>query len=274
MSPRTLSEPLFARTRLGSGPGLLLAHGAGSSLAGTYGPVLEGLAAGHTVVGVDYPGSGETPRSTGPLSLDDLADQLVAAADEEGLDRFAVSGFSLGGAVAIRTAARYPGRVTALVLTAAFAYRDNRLALASSVWGKLAASGDGELLAEFLLMVALGTQGLESMPTGQLGQTLGYTAAAAAQGSPEQVELVGRLDVRGDLAAIEVPTLVISTTDDRLTSVALHRQLAEAIPGAELAEMATGHLPMLERADEWLRLATDFLGRRRVPSEFSTAGEE
>jgi pimeloyl-ACP methyl ester carboxylesterase len=195
------------------------------------------------------------------LSVDDLADQLVAAADAEGLDRFAVSGYSLGGAVAIRIAARYPERVTALVLTAAFAHRDNRLALASSVWNKIAASGDGELLAEFMLLMALGTQGLQSMPGEQLRQVLGYTAAAAVEGSPEQADLVGRVDVRDDLAAIDVPALVISTTDDRLTSTALHRHLAHTISGAELAEIVTGHVPMLERADDWLRLITDFLGK-------------
>jgi pimeloyl-ACP methyl ester carboxylesterase len=264
MSPRNLIAPTFARTRLGSGPGLLLAHGAGSSLAGTYGPVLEALAARHTVVGIDYPGSGDTPRSTTPLSVDDLADQLVAAADAEGLDRFAVSGFSLGGPVAIRAAARHPERVTALVLTAAFPRRDNRLALATSVWSKIAASGDRELLAEFLLMMALGAQVLESMPTEQLQQTLGYTAATAADGSSEQTDLVGQVDVRDDLAGITVPTLVVSTTEDRLTSTALHRQLAETIPDAQLAEIATGHLPMLERTDEWLQLITDFLDKHHV----------
>src|SRR3954454_779935 len=134
MSPRNLLEPPFARPRPGSGPGLLLAHGAGSSLAGTYGPILEALAAHHTLVGIDYPGSGDTPRSTTPLTVDDLADQLIAAADAEGLDRFAVSGYSLGGPVAARASTRHPERVTALVLTAAFPRRDNRLALASSVW--------------------------------------------------------------------------------------------------------------------------------------------
>ncbi|MEV4358163.1 alpha/beta hydrolase [Nonomuraea sp. NPDC049625] len=261
MSPRTLPEPTFARTRLGSGPGLLLAHGAGSSLANTYGPILEGLAARHTVVGIDYPGSGDTPRSTSQLSVDDLADQLVAAADAEGLDRFALSGFSLGGSVAIRAAARHPERVTALVLTATFPYRDNRLALASSVWRKIAASGDRETLAEFLLMMALGTQALESMSSEQLQETLGFAAATAADGSPEQVDLVGRVDVRDDLAGIKVPTLVISTTDDWVTSTALHRRLAETIPGARLTEIAGGHLPMLERTDEWLQLITDFLGK-------------
>lgn len=264
MSTRDLPEATFARTRLGSGPGLLLAHGAGSSLANTYGPILEGLAASHTVVGIDYPGSGDTPRSTTPLSLDDLADQLVAAADAEGLDRFAVSGFSLGGPVAIRAAARHPERVTALVLTATFPYRDNRIALATSVWRKIAESGDRELLAEFLLMVALGSQALESMSSEQLQETLGFAAATAADGSPEQADLASRVDVRDDLTAIKVPTLVISTTHDWLTSTALHRQLAETIPGAQLAEIATGHLPMLERTDQWLQLITDFLGKHNT----------
>ncbi|MFI1354543.1 alpha/beta fold hydrolase [Streptomyces sp. NPDC020898] len=264
MSSRNLIEPSFARTRLGSGPGLLLAHGAGSSLAGTYGPVLEALAARYTVVGIDYPGSGDTPRSTTALSVDDLADQLIAAADAEGLDRFAVSGFSLGGPVAIRAATRHPQRVTALVLTAAFPHRDNRLALASSVWSKIAASGDRELLAEFQLMMALGTQALESMPTDQLRQTLAYAAAGAADGSPEQTDLVGHLDVRDDLPTITAPTLVISTTDDRLTSTTLHRQLADTIPGAHLTEIATGHLPMLERTEEWQQLITDFLTKHHA----------
>lgn len=73
------------------------------------------------------------------------------------------------------------------------------------------------------------------------------------------VDLVGLVDVRDDLAGLGVPTLVVSTTDDRLTSPALH--LARTIPGARLAEIPIGHLPMLERGEEWLRLITEFLGK-------------
>ncbi len=98
------------------------------------------------------------------------------------------------------------------------------------------------------------------MSAEQLQGALGLTAASTADGTAEHVDLVGEVDVRADLAGITAPTLVVSTTDDRMTSTALHRQLAEAIPGAQLAEIATGHLPMLERTGEWLQLITDFVG--------------
>jgi 3-oxoadipate enol-lactonase len=81
----------YTRTVHGSGPGLL-AHGAGGGIAAGFGPTMDGLAARHNVGGVDYPGSGATPTPAPPLELDDLADQLVAAADAEGLDTFAVHG--------------------------------------------------------------------------------------------------------------------------------------------------------------------------------------
>ncbi|WP_433856352.1 alpha/beta fold hydrolase [Streptomyces kronopolitis] len=264
VSAPALPEATYARTVLGSGPGLALAHGAGSSIAGTYGSILEDLAAHHAVVGVDYPGSGDTPRSTTPLSLDDLADQLVAGAVAEGLETFAVSGYSLGGPVAIRAAARHPERVTALVLTATFPYRDNRLALALPVWRKLAESGDRTLLAEYLTMMALGADALEAMPDEQLQQAVGFTAAGVADGTPEQAELAPRADVRDDLPGIQAPTLVISTTQDRFTSTRQHRRLADSLPHAQLVELPTGHLPMVERPDEWRRLITDFLARHAV----------
>ncbi|MGW7381150.1 alpha/beta fold hydrolase [Streptomyces sp. NPDC054794] len=263
MSAHALPEATFARTVVGSGPGLALAHGAGSSIDNTYGPILQGLAAQHTVVGVDYPGSGDTPRSTAPLSLDDLADQLVAAAVTEGLETFAVSGYSLGGLVAMRAAARHPERVTALVLTATLPYRDNRLALATSIWRKLAESGDRELLAEFMVMMASGADALEATPDEQLQQAIGFTAATVADGTPEHAELAGRTDVRDDLARIQAPTLVISTTQDWFTSTRLHHQIAEGIPGAQLVEIPTGHLPMVERPEEWQKLITTFLAQHQ-----------
>ncbi|MEV5606898.1 alpha/beta fold hydrolase [Streptomyces sp. NPDC052225] len=243
----------------GAGPGLLLAHGAGGSIEANYGPVLDALTAGHRVVGVDYPGTGATPRATSPLRLDDLADRLVAAADAEGLDRFAVSGYSLGGAVAVRIAARYPERVTALLLTAAFAHPDHGLRLDAELWRTLARSGDPGPLARFIVPRALSEQALHSVGDEDLAALLEDVGATAPPGTADHADLVTRVDVRADLPRITAPTLVITTTGDRLVPPALHRALAGAIPGARLAEIPTGHLPFAELPDVWGKLLLDFL---------------
>ncbi len=256
---RPLPAPNLARTVRGSGPGLLLAHGAGGSVAANYGPILGQLAANHAVVGVDYPGTGDTPRSDSPLRADELADQLVAAATAQGLSTFAIAGFSLGGPVAIRAATRHPERVTALVLTATFAHANARLRLAASVWRELHEAGDRLLLAKFLALAAFSTPFLDAVAAGQLDAVLHELADGIPPGTPEHTDLVERIDVRADLAGIRVPTLVISTTGDPLVSPDLQRRLAAGIPGARLAEIDSGHLPMAERPEQWQLLITEFL---------------
>src|SRR6185312_12081973 len=94
VSTPSSTEAVLVRTVGGTGSGLVLAHGVGGSVVLNYGLILDGLGAGHTVVGVDYPGTGRTPRAADRLTLDFLADQLIAAADAEGLERFALAGFS------------------------------------------------------------------------------------------------------------------------------------------------------------------------------------
>ncbi|MFJ8010940.1 alpha/beta fold hydrolase [Streptomyces sp. NPDC096339] len=257
----TLAPAVFARTTRGSGPGLLLAHGAGGSIEANYGPIMDGLAAGHTVVGVDLPGAGETPQPDAPLDVEELVDQLVAAADAEGLDTFAVSGYSLGGPVAIRLAARHPERVSSLVLSAAFAHADTRTDLATSIWHQLYETGQHTLLANYLSLMALSEGALNTLNPAQVQAAVEQLAPVIPAGTGDHVDLVRRIDVRADLAGIAVPTLVVVTTADPLISPALQRELAAAIPAAEVAELPTGHLPFAERPQEWLKLISDFLAR-------------
>ncbi|MFF5444858.1 alpha/beta fold hydrolase [Streptomyces sp. NPDC012888] len=251
----------YARTvrNESGGPGLLLAHGSGGSVEGNFGAILDGLAATHTVVGVDYPGTGGTPRAAAPLVLDELADELVAAADAEGLDTFAVLGYSLGGNVAVRIAARYPERVTALVLTASFPYADNQLALIAGVWSELAGRGENDLLARTLLPLALSKTVLEGLSPEQLAAVVRDTAASLPPGGGDHAALVAGADLSADLARIGVPTLVVATTEDRLVPLPLQQELAAAVPGARYAELPTGHLPFAERPEEWLGLVREFL---------------
>lgn len=243
----------------GSGPGLLLAHGGTGSIDGNYGPILDGLAERYKVVGPDYPGSGRSPRAEGPLDLDRLADQLVATAVEEGLETFAIAGYSLGGPVALRAATRHPERVTALVLTATFAHPSARMRLLVEDWLRHLRSDDGEATARWAVLTAAGAPFLDRMTAEQLAEAVAGTRASVPPGAVEQVELVGSVDVREDLGRVRVPTLVISTALDAMATPYHHRQVADGIPGAQFAEIQSGHLPFLEAPAEWLGLIRKFL---------------
>ncbi|TJZ54090.1 alpha/beta fold hydrolase [Streptomyces piniterrae] len=255
----------LGRVVRGTGPGLLLAHGAGGGIDANYGPILDTLAAQHTVVGPDYPGTGRTPRAKAPLALDALADELVATAVEEGLNTFAIAGYSLGTPVAIRAATRHPERVTALVLTAGFAHPNPRFLLAARLWRDMLRAGDLEHLAALVSLIGLSAPALDAIAQDDLDTALKTTAATIPPGTPEHLDLlIDHIDVRADLAALAVPTLVVSTTLDQLVTPHHHRQLADAIPGARYAELATGHLPFVEQPEEWATLICDFLRDNRI----------
>lgn len=259
MSPHERLSEGTAITAVGSGPAVLLAHGAGGGIDANFGPVLRSLAAAHRTLGVDYPGSGLVPPSTGPLMLDALADRLVGAADDEGIEEFAVAGFSLGGPVAIRVCARYPERVKAVILTATFARADTRLRLAAKIWSELYATGDRRLLAEFLTLVAFSDEALEAAGPSVLRESVDALAGAIAPGTREQLTLLQQTDVRADAAQIAAPTLVLVTSRDPLVSISTQRSLHAMIPGARIKELNSGHLPFAELPDQWSSEVLAFL---------------
>lgn len=241
--------PYFDTTLRGDGPTLLLAHGAGGSVAGNFGPLLASLAATRRVVGPDYPGSGATPRATAALTLDALADGVVAATDDE---RFTVLGYSLGSAVAVRIATRYPDRVTGLILTAGFARPDHRLSLALQVWRKLLDSGNRTLVARYLTLLACGAKALQSMSASELDSAIEGLADFLPDGSADHVDVALQVDVTAELSAISVPALVIATTEDALVSPQSSAELAAGLPNSSLVEIDCGHNIATEATDAWL----------------------
>ncbi|MFT4083184.1 MAG: alpha/beta hydrolase [Nocardioides sp.] len=249
-------DPLPAVTA-GSGPGLMLIHGAGGTPQLNF-PFLDVLAGDRHVVAPYLPGTGPAPHES-PLDADVLADRLSASADAHQLDTFAVLGYSLGSALAVRLAARHPGRVRSLILTAGFAHARRSLRATAAVWLALL-GGDPEILAHFLASVGFAEQHLSGLSEADY-QTLITTLSAAPQpaGTPAQVDLATRIDVRGDLDRITAPTLVIATGADQLVAPAHSRDLATLMPNAREVTIDAGHLIADEQPDAWLHAVTTFL---------------
>ncbi|MGI5352931.1 alpha/beta fold hydrolase [Streptomyces sp. CA-250714] len=248
----------------GSGPALLLAHGAGGGIEPNFGLVLDDLAADHTLVGPHYPGAGASPLTPGPIDLDALVDAVVEAAVSRGHERFTLLGESLGTVVSIRAAARYPERVTGLVLTAGFAVADPVLSFASELITRFGRAGEWDAVARIATQSAL----LDGAPHGLTAQALEAAVAATREGMPpgtvDHFDLVRRVDVRGDLAGLSVPTLVAMPTGDRLVLPDSSRRLAAAIPGATLLEIPGGAHILGERDRKlWLGHVREFLAGLR-----------
>jgi len=101
----------------GDGPAVLLVHGLGAT-SNFYQVQADALAPSHTVIRVDFAGAGRSPVADG-ISVDSHADDLAALLDVLGIDSAAVVGHSLGTLVVRSLAARYPDKVSSLVLLGA-----------------------------------------------------------------------------------------------------------------------------------------------------------
>lgn len=250
------TEIALSTTVTGSGPAIVLAHGAGGGIQANFGSLIPLLAPHHKVIGSDY------PADSTPLELDALADALVAAALAAGVTEFTMVAYSLGTAVAVRAAVRHPDRIRGLVLAAGFARPDNQARLNVELWQSTLAAGDHDAFARVTLLAGFSTDFVQSLTAEQLDQVLAQTAANIPGGTAAQAALVETIDTTADLAQVSVPTLVIGARGDKLVDVANSRQLAAAIPGAEYAEIEAGHVLMLEQPDRWHTAVLDFLHRQ------------
>jgi pimeloyl-ACP methyl ester carboxylesterase len=107
----------------GAGDPLVLLHG-GIHAGEMFGAILPALSAGRRVIAVDLQAHGHTADVDRPLSPDLMADDVAALIAHLGLDSANVMGYSLGGAVALRTAIQHPERVRRLVVVSVPFKRD------------------------------------------------------------------------------------------------------------------------------------------------------
>ncbi len=260
-----MGEPLSCGV-LGYGPGLVLIHGTSSSGLANWAPVAQALAADYTVLVPDLPGSGKSALPPAPLDLDTIADQVVAAAKKSGFERFAVAGFSLGAAVAIRLATRHAAHVTALATVAGYAWPRPSLRLSLELWAAMYARQDPDT-GKLLTTLSVSEETLAGLAEEDLRRQVQFATDRSAPGTMAQIDLTLRADVRPDLPMIAAPTLVVAPRDDLFVSPAHSRELAVGIPGARLAEVDGGHAALYESYEQVVRALREFLAAHWADGE-------
>ncbi|WP_397473672.1 alpha/beta fold hydrolase [Pusillimonas sp.] len=245
----------------GDGPAMVLVSGTGGDLHSNWDHLMPALAARRKVVRVDYSGSGHTQDNGGALSIDLLAQQVLAAARACNVGQFDLVGYSLGAAVAACIAAQHPELVRSLVLLAPFADgREPRIRLQFEVWQQLIRS-DRATFARLVLLNGFSRGFLGGFNDSQMNEWVELICKTNRwDGMLRQVELDARLDIRQQLAGINSPTLIIGCAQDHIVGPESARGIAAAISGSRYAELDAGHMAPFERPKEFLGLIDDFVG--------------
>ena len=241
----TLDRTTLAYDEAGPDAGLplLLVHGHPFDRS-MWRPQLARFAAERRVIVPDLPGYGASPDAVPGWAA--FADDLAALLDALRVPRAVVAGLSMGGQIALDLWARHPGRVAGLLLadtTAAGETPESRAARLAQAEGLLAEGMDPYAVDVLYRMVSPAAP--EAVAQHVLGMMRATDPAGAAAAQRARAD---RPDRTGDLAAVDVPTVVVVGSEDEFTPVAGAEAMAARIPGAELVVVdGAAHMPNLER---------------------------
>jgi pimeloyl-ACP methyl ester carboxylesterase len=179
-------------------------------------------------------------RAAAAYSLDDMADDAIGLLDHLGIERAHVVGASMGGMIAQTIAIRHPGRVYSLVsiMSNTGARVTGRPALGVLPVFLKPAPRTREGYVEHIVRLfdVIGSPGFErddAEHRAMLEQA--YDRGIDPAGSARQLAAIMTARNRAaQLRRVDVPTLVIHGTADRLVNPSGGRATAKAIPGARL----------------------------------------
>jgi len=227
---------------------------------------LGALGEGRRLLRYDERGCGLSDRNVDDLSVDAFVSDLEAVVAATACERFALFGASQGGPVSIAYAVRHPERVSCLVLYGSYARgwakRDNSdFAIQESAMLNLVRTGWGKDNPAFRQVFAS-----LFVPEANAEQMASFDRMARDSATPDMaarlLQSFGSIDVRPLLPQVRVPTLVIHCRNDERIPLGNGRELAAAIPGAELAVLDSRNHILLGQDPafpEFRRVLNDFL---------------
>src|SRR6185437_3176386 len=189
-------------------------------------------------------------------SFEAWIDDLDAVVEAQGLNQFTLFGMSQGGAIAIAYAARYPEKVSRLVLFGAYAKGALRRDITepqreeAETLVKLIRLGWGRDNPAFRQVFTS-----QFIPGGTRDQHQWFNDLERISASPENaaaiVETLHEVDISSVAETIRVPTLVFHVRGDARVPFEEGRILAAAIPNARFVPLEGSNHVLLENEPAW-----------------------
>jgi pimeloyl-ACP methyl ester carboxylesterase len=243
--------------RTGTGPAVVLVQGAGVIGEG-WRPQIDALKERNTVIWIDNRGIGQSALVSGELTVEDMAADVLAVADAEGLERFHLAGHSMGGLIAQQIALTARARVSSLALLCTFLKGRQATAMSWPMFVIAVRSrvGTRRMRRHAFVEMVMTRDYLAAIDRDELCTGLqGLFGRDLADQPPivmRQLRAMGRFDVSSRLGALSgIPTLVLSAQHDLIARPEYGRALAAAIPGSRYIEFpGAGHAVTIQCAAE------------------------
>lgn len=226
-----------------------------------FAPLFRAIAAEHRLVRYDARGNGLSDWDVQELSFDAFLRDLETVVDATGLQRFALFGLSQGCAISVAYAAKYPERVTHLILCGGFvrgrkrrgspqeiANADAIVQLMRHGWGQ-----DNPAFRQLFTSLFI--------PDGTEQQARWFNDLQRITTSPENAvrlrQVVDEIDISHLLAQVKAPALVLHCRDDAVQPFDEGKRLAAGIPSARFVALeGRNHIP-LQGEPAWDRLVAE-----------------
>lgn len=217
---------------------------------------------------LDPRGAGETDKPAGPYSIELFADDVAAFMEALRIPQAHVSGLSLGAAIGMWVAVKYPARVKTLSLHSAWTRTDRFLADIVKSW-QLMARGGGSMadvitlgIFPWCFTIDLYVQRPEVIQG--LADFVRSRPAQPVEAFLSQSDAVLAYDVEAALGRITAPTQITFGRDDRLTSTRFADRLKAGIPHSEMVVFdGAAHAAIYEQTQEFNRRTIEFMTRGR-----------
>ena len=261
----------------GSGPAVILIHGYPLNGASWEKQIPELLGAGHRVIIYDRRGFGKSSQPTTGYNYDTFAADLNKLISHLHLREFALVGFSMGGGEVARYIGKYgsKGISKAVIIGGVPPYllktADNPEGVDAGVFEgiqKAVAADRYAFFTEFFKSFYNVDQLMGKRISEQAVQASWNVATAASAVASLACVPTWHEDFRNDVAKIDVPTLVIHGSADRIVPFAsAGERTAKLVKGARLATIKDGpHCVIWTHADEVNRELVSFLSASKGAS--------
>ena len=242
---------------------ILLLTGLGSKRLAWYKQLPE-FGRYYRTIALDHRDVGDSDPTPAPYRITDQADDAAAFLKALGIKRTNVIGISMGGFISLELTLRYPQLVDKLVLVSTSGGGLTNVPASPRLWA-------GMLRREKLEVGQLARKAYGRIMGPGYGDTHPQVMddiATIARYRPMSNEAYSRQlraclthNAATRLSEIHAPTLVIHGDRDPLVPKANGLRLARKIPGAKLILYpGVGHIPILERAEQFNRDVLAFLG--------------